>query len=109
MRNQRNEKLKELKGSQKKYLRGLAHKLNPAAFVGQKGLTPTLIDEIDTALDASELIKVKFNDFKEKAQKSALSEEIAQKTGCHIAGMIGHVLILYRQHKDEEKRQIKLS
>ena len=45
--------LKELKGTQKKYLRGLAHNLNPAAFIGQKGITQTLLDEIDKALEAT--------------------------------------------------------
>jgi RNA-binding protein len=100
--------LKELKGSQKKYLRGLAHNLNPSALVGQKGITETLIKEIDVALEASELIKIKFNDFKEKDQKKSLTEEIANKTRSHVAGMIGHVVILYRQNSDVEKRQIKL-
>lgn len=101
--------MKELKGSQKKYLRGLAHKLNPSAFVGQKGITDALIGEIDQALEASELIKVKFNDFKEKEQKNALINEIAKATQSHIAGMIGHVAILYRQNSDVEKQHIKLS
>lgn len=97
-----------LKGSQKKYLRGLAHKLNPSAFVGQKGLTPSLIDEINQALDASELIKIKFNDHKEKEVKTALVEEIAIVTHCHLAGMVGHVAILFRQQSEPEKQKIKL-
>lgn len=101
--------MKDLKGSQKKYLRGLAHNLNPAAFVGQKGITETLIEEIDKALEASELIKVKFNDFKEKDQKNALIIEISDATQSCIAGMIGHVAILYRPNEDPEKQQIKLS
>lgn len=100
--------MKELKGSQKKYLRGLAHNLNSSAFVGQKGITETLIKEIDQALKASELIKVKFNDFKEKDQKASLTQEIARATKSHLAGMIGHVVILYRQHQDVEKQHIKL-
>jgi RNA-binding protein len=100
--------LKELKGSQKKYLRGLAHNLNPSAFVGQKGITEALTGEIDQALEASELIKIKFNDFKEKEQKNALIKEIATATQSHIAGMIGHVAILYRQNIDVEKQQIRL-
>lgn len=100
--------MKELKGSQKKYLRGLAHNLNPAAFVGQKGLTDTLIGEIDKALEASELVKVKFNDYKEKDQKKNLTKEISDVTRSHVAGMIGHVIILYRPHEDIEKQKIKL-
>ena len=98
----------ELKGSQRKYLRGLAHKLNPSAFVGQKGVTSSLIDEIDGALNASELIKIKFIDHKEKDVKTALIEEISKRLNCHVAGMVGHVAILYRQHPEPEKRQIKL-
>ena len=97
-----------LKGSQRKYLRGLAHKLNPSAFVGQKGVTGALMDEVDAALDAAELIKIKFVDHKEKEVKTALVEEIAKQSHAHLAGMIGHVAILYRQHSNPEKRQIKL-
>ncbi len=100
--------MKELKGSQKKYLRGLAHKLNPSAFVGQKGLTESLIGEIDKALETTELIKIKFIDFKEKEQKKALTDDITKATGSHLAGMIGHVAILYRQNEDIEKQHIKL-
>lgn len=101
-------RVKDIKGSQKKYLRGLAHNLNPAAFIGQKGVTETLLEEIDQALKAAELIKVKFNDFKEKDQKNSLIQEIAIATQSHIAGMIGHVAILYRQNQDKEKQKIKL-
>lgn len=97
-----------LKGSQRKYLRGLAHKLNPAAFVGQKGITSSLTDEINMALDAAELIKIKFSDHKEKELKTALVEEIASITQSHVAGMVGHVVILFRQHPDPAKQKIKL-
>lgn len=100
--------MKELKGSQRKYLRGLAHKLNPSAFVGQKGITETLIDEIDQALEASELIKLKFIEFKQKDQKNELLDQVVSATQSHLAGMVGHVAILYRQNKDPEKRMITL-
>ncbi len=98
----------ELKGSQKKYLRGLAHDLKPSAYVGQKGLTLGFLDEVDVALDASELIKVKFVDFKEKEVKKELAKEIANSVNCEMAGIIGHVAIYYRQNKDTKKRKIKL-
>ena len=100
--------MNELNGSQRKYLRGLAHGLNPAAFVGQKGVTDALVKEINEGLDAAELIKVKFVDNKEKNAKTALAREIAQRTGSHLAGLIGHVAIYYRKHRDPEKRQIRI-
>ena len=76
--------------------------------MGHKGITSSLTDEINIALDAAELIKIKFSDHKEKEVKTALIEEIASITHSHLAGMIGHVAILYRQHADPEKRKIKL-
>lgn len=100
--------MEELKGSQRKYLRGLAHDLKPAAFVGQKGLTDALIQEIGKGLDASELIKVKFVDYKEKEVKSALATEIGAAVQAHLAGIIGHIAIFYREHRDPEKRSIFL-
>ena len=100
--------MKELKGSQRKYLRGLAHSLNPSAYVGQKGLTDTLIEEIDQALNASELIKVKFVEFKKKEEKNELISQICEATQAHLAGMVGHVAIVYRENKNPEKRTITL-
>jgi RNA-binding protein len=101
-------KTKGLKGSQKKYLRGLAHDLKPSAYVGQKGLTHGLIEEINIALEASELIKIKFVDFKEKQVKKELISEIAKSINGEIAGMIGHVAILYRKNKEKKKQKIRL-
>ncbi len=100
--------MKELRGSQRKYLRGLAHDIKPSAFVGQKGLTDALVNEINEALDASELIKVKFVDYKEKTVKTALAQEIETSTASHLAGLIGHVAIYYREHKNPEKRVIRI-
>ena len=98
----------QLKGSQRKYLRGLAHNLNPAAAVGQKGITDALLEEIEESLEASELIKIKFVEFKDKQSKKELVDEIAKRTDAFVAGMIGHVAILYRQHPDPDKRKIRL-
>ncbi len=98
----------QLTGAQRKYLRGLAHHLNPSAFVGVKGVTTALIQEMDKALNASELIKIKFIDHKEKALKAVLLEEITARLKCHVAGSIGHVAVLYCCHPDPEKRKITL-
>ena len=64
----------KLKGFQKKYLRGLAHNLKPVVLIGQKGLTDDLIKSADRALDRHELIKVKFNEFKEREQKTEITD-----------------------------------
>ena len=99
-------KTNKLKGFQKTYLRGLAHKTKPVVFIGQKGLTESLNGSIDDALTAHELIKVKYIDFKEKEKKTEIAGIIEKTHGCEMAGMIGHTAIFYRQHPDAEKRKI---
>ncbi len=98
----------ELSGFQKKYLRGLAHGAKPVVHIGHQGVTDAVIRAADDALATHELIKVKFVDFKEKAQKRAISGELEARTGADLVGMIGHVGIFYRPQEDPEKRMIAL-
>lgn len=98
--------MQELKGSDRKYLRRLAHSLKPVVYVGKGGLTGGLIDSVSQALDVHELIKVRFVEF--KGEKKALSAKIAGQAGCEQVGMIGHVAIFYREHPEAEKRKIQL-
>jgi RNA-binding protein len=58
------------------------------------------------ALEAHELIKVKLLAFKE--DRKSLVRDLADKADCTLAGVIGHVVILYREPPDNEKRKIKL-
>ena len=100
--------MKKLTSIQAKFLRGLAHALKPVVFVGQKGVTNALITSTDEAFQRHELIKVKFIDFKEKEQKKEIAAAIENKTNSQMAGMIGHVAIFYKQHRDPDKRKVVL-
>ncbi len=98
--------MSKLTGKQRKFLRGEAHSLNPVVQIGQNGLTDKVLESINTALEARELIKVKFVDFKD--EKKEIAEEIAQKTKSELVGTIGHVIILFRQSKKEKNQKIDL-
>lgn len=100
--------MKKLEGFQRKYLRGIAHNLKPLVTIGQKGFTPEVQQSADQALDDHELIKVKFNDFKEKEYKTEICNHLENNTNSVMVGLIGHTAIFYRQHKDPEKRKISL-
>lgn len=100
--------MEDLKGFEKQYLRGLAHGLKPLVLIGREGLTAGILRAADEGLARHELIKVKFNDFKESDQKTVLIAEIADKTQSAFVGMIGHTATLYRRHADPDKREIKL-
>lgn len=98
----------DLKGFQRRYLKGLAHDLKPVVFVGQNGVTKAVENALNEAFDTHELIKLKFLEFKKKEQKEQLSQAIQERTDCVVVGMIGHIVILYRRHADAKKRRIRV-
>ena len=49
----------KLSETQKKYLRGLGHKLKPLIMIGESGLTDSVYGEFDSTLSHHELIKVR--------------------------------------------------
>lgn len=100
--------MKKLEGFQKKYLRGLAHGLKPVVLIGQKGLTNELVKSAEQAFQSHELIKVKFNDFKEKEQKEEISRNLEKKTKSELVGGVGHIYIFFKQQDDPEKRIINV-
>ncbi len=102
-------KVTPLTSAQKKYLRGLGHSLKPVVYVGQKGMTHTLVRAMNAAFETHELVKIRFNEFKEKAEKNAVLAGIQKETGGQVCGMIGHTAILYRRNPDPEKRKIDLT
>ena len=97
----------ELRGSQRKYLRGLANPMQPLVYIGKNGLSDAVIKAINEGINDHELIKIKFLEFKD--DKKTLCAEIERKTGGTCVGMIGHVAIFFRQQSDPKKRIIKLS
>ena len=97
-----------LKGFQRKYLRGLAHAYKPVVLIGQKGLSESLSEAFEEALESHELIKVKFVDFKEKEQKKEMIEQLEKAAACEMVGMTGHIAIFFRQNRDPEKRKISI-
>jgi RNA-binding protein len=90
-----------LTGKQKNYLRGIAHKLNPVVTIGAKGLTEAVQEEINLALDAHELIKIKLPS-NDKQAKAALISTISSESGAQPVQLIGRIGVIYRPN-DEPK------
>lgn len=77
------------------HLKARAHALEPVVQAGHAGLTDTLIAEVNRALTAHELIKVKVN-AADRADRVAIGDEICERTGATAVHRVGKVLILWR-------------
>jgi putative YhbY family RNA-binding protein len=83
-------------------LRSEAHGLNPIVLIGDAGLTPAVMKEIDAGLNAHGLIKVRvFGDDRE--ERIAIYETICNELGAAPIQHIGKLLVLYRPKKEEKK------
>ena len=98
--------MNNLSSSQRSYLRSQAHHLEPVVLIGKHGITDGTIESIDRVLEARELIKIKFREFKD--EKLSLSEKITELTNSQIVGVIGHTVIIFRQNPDSDKRKIHI-
>ena len=96
----------EMTSKQRKILEKAAHSLEPVVIVGQNGVTDSLTKKIAQSLEAHELIKVKFNDFKD--DKRELTENLCNSCGALLVRIIGNIAILYKEQENPEKRKIKI-
>ncbi len=88
-----------LTSKQRKFLRARAHSLYPVAFLGQKGVTPEFMAEVDRGLTYHELIKVKIA-CDDQTEMQELTEEILGQVKAERVQAIGHILVLYRKGKE---------
>lgn len=93
-------------GKIRRYLRAQAHALKPVVKLGKEGLKPSALAEVERALASHELIKVHCAAGKEA--KEAVAGEIERRLGALCAGIVGHTLVLYRQHEEPKKRRYRL-
>lgn len=91
-----------LSQAQRRYLRGLAHPKKPVVWIGQHGVTDGVRRELQTALDAHELIKISVR-VGDREQRDALVEELAASLGAELVQRIGNVLTLYRARRTEPR------
>jgi len=93
----------ELTSKQRKFFEKEAHSLSPVVIVGAAGVSEGVIKMVDETLRTHELIKVKFNEFKEDRRE--LSETVAEKTDSVLVRLIGNIAIFYRPAEEEDRRK----
>ena len=91
-----------LSDAQRKHLRRLGHDRNPVVLIGNAGLGPNLIAEMDQALTHHELVKVRAR-VGDRDLRDDLLAELATVTRSELVQRIGHVALYYRAHPEQPR------
>ena len=81
-------------------LRSQAQSLNPVVMVGHEGITDGVVAALDSALTDHELVKVRFQDFKEQTRD--LSNDLAKKTTSALVSTTGFTAVFYRKNPEKK-------
>lgn len=88
----------ELSVKQRQFLKGLAHDLEPVVMIGNNGLTPAVLREVEVNLTAHELIKIRVLGDDRELRKSMV-EQLCEQSNAGFVQHIGKLIVLYRPSK----------
>ena len=94
----------ELTSARRSELRARAHGLAPVVIIGDKGLSPSVLAEIDRALTAHELIKVRAATDDRAARVAWMAQLCAELQALPVQS-IGKILVLWRENPDKAKKK----
>jgi RNA-binding protein len=90
-------------------LRARAHALDPVVMISGKGLTDSVLAEINRSLTSHELIKIRVLGT-DRAERDALLSEVCDRTGAQAVQHIGKILVVFRanpEKADEESEKVE--
>lgn len=90
-----------LNSRQRAQLRGMANSYETIFQIGKGGINEQLIKQVDEALEARELIKLRTLENSPETSRTA-ADEIANQVGANVVQVIGSRFILYRESKDNK-------
>ena len=88
----------EMTSKRRAELRSQAQTLSSIVMVGHDGITDGVVSALDSALTDHELVKVRFQDFKE--QTKDLSASLAEKTSSTLVATTGFTAVFYRRNPE---------
>jgi RNA-binding protein len=91
----------KLTSAERQSLKARAHRLDPVVLIGTAGLTPAVTAEIDRALHAHELIKIRIAG-DDRGRRTVLMDSICAATSAAPVQQVGKVLVIYRRRDDPD-------
>jgi RNA-binding protein len=89
-------------GKLRKALRAAGHHLSPVVQVGKEGVTAAVLHQLDEALLAHELVKVKVGSESPEDRFEAAAR-LADAPGARVAQVLGRTMLVYRKHPTRPK------
>lgn len=83
-----------LSQQQKKHYRAIGHILDPIVTIAGKGLSETVVTELNRALDDHELIKIRINSDRET--RKVILAELVSATQATVVQTIGGIALIFR-------------
>lgn len=91
-----------LSKAQVRFLKSAAHHLHPVVLIGANGITSGVDKELNLALNAHELIKVKLGNLEDDTQQTMI-EHIETTHRAECVQKIGHTAVFYRHNPEQAK------
>jgi len=89
----------EITPSQRRALRARAHRLRPTVIVGDAGLSPAILAEVNRAVASHELVKVKVAGAG-REEREAMLLQICEALGAAPVQHIGRILVIFRENPE---------
>ncbi|MGX7107726.1 YhbY family RNA-binding protein [Hutsoniella sourekii] len=93
----------QLSKAQKKYLRKVSHQERPLFQIGKQGLTEAFRQQLESAIDKRELIKITLLQNSDE-EVNEVAQVIADDLDCLIVQTIGSTAVFYRPSSKEKNR-----
>ncbi|MCH5207121.1 MAG: YhbY family RNA-binding protein [Oscillospiraceae bacterium] len=96
-----------LTSKQRAKLRSIAQSYDPIFYIGKQGISDEIINQLENAINARELIKLGVQESCEYTAREA-ADAIAPRLNADTVAVIGRKFVLWRRSKDPKKRVIEL-
>jgi RNA-binding protein len=83
-------------------LRAAGHHLSPIVQVGKEGVTPAVVLQLDEALLAHELVKVKVGT-ESPGDRFESGEQLGREAGAQLVQILGRTVLVYRRHPEKPR------
>ena len=94
-----------LTGKQKSFLRSMGQKLEPVVMMGKEGVTPTVVQAAQEAIEKRELIKVRVLQNCMEEPEDAITM-LAERADVNLVQIIGRNGLLFKRNDDKPKIEL---